>query len=63
MTLGIFLRLFVLLEVDCHKLDLSMEMHGDEGGPSYQKYISALHSQTEVKDEQLALKEGLKVLE
>lgn len=42
-TLGIFLRLFVLLEEDCHTLDLSMSVQGADTGPSYDKYASALH--------------------
>lgn len=63
-TLGIFMRLFVLLEVECNKLDLTMLMQGSgaEFGPSYHKYAAAFNKQTELKDEQLAQKNALKVL-
>ena len=63
-TLGIFLRLFVLLEVECHKLDVSEQMGGSvSSGPSYDKYVAALHQQTQLKDEQHSLRGGLQLLE
>ena len=57
------MRLFVLLEVECNKLDKTMELSSCESGPSYEKYALALHSLTIAKDEQLALRNGLQVLE
>lgn len=62
-TLGIFLRLFILLENDCHQLDLSMQVQGVDSGPSYGKYASALEEQTKFKDEQHTQRSGLQVLE
>lgn len=57
----------MLLEVDCHKLDLTMHMQGSGSGlncgPSYERYTSALHSLTKAKDEQLTLRGGLQLLE
>lgn len=65
-SLGIFLRLFVLLENDCHLLDMTMRTQGvtvTESGPSYEKYAQALDQQTHLKDEQLSLNNDLRVLE
>lgn len=62
-TLGIFLRLFVLLEEDCHKLDLAKHIEGNGRGPSYEKYAAILQQQTQLKDEQHSLRGDLKVLE
>lgn len=55
----------MLLEVECHKLDLAMQIqqNGAEFGPSYDKYAAALHQLTQLKDEQHSLKNGLQVLE
>jgi hypothetical protein len=45
-SLGIFYRLFTLLEMDCHKLDLRMaRLPGGEGasaGPSFEDHVSLL---------------------
>ena len=51
----------MLLEVECHKLDVSEQM-GDSVSsvPSYDKYVEALHKQTQLKDN---LRGGLQVLE
>ena len=62
-TLGIFLRLFVLLEDGCHQLDLSVTLQGSNCGPSYERYTSALHKLTNLKDELHRLQGGLVVLE
>lgn len=62
-SLGIFLRLFVLLEADCHKLDMTMRIQGGSGGPSFDRYSSALEEQTELKDKQKSLKDGLLLLQ
>ncbi len=34
-TLGIFYRLFQLMEDDCHELDVEEEDSREKGGPSY----------------------------
>jgi len=62
-TLGIFLRLFLLLENECHKLDLANHIQGSDSGPSYEKYSAILQQQTHRKDEQHSLKGDLKLLE
>ena len=62
-TLGIFLRLFVLLEDECHRLDLSVSLQGSNSGPSYERHATALHQQTELKTELHTLKNGLEILE
>ena len=63
-TLGIFLRLFVLLENACHELDLTAHMQGTEDcGPSYRRFAAALEQLTKLKDEQLALKSTKQQLE
>ena len=62
-TLGIFLRLFVLLEDTCHQLDLSASLQGSDCGPSYERYSAALRKLTNIKDEQLRLQNELSVLE
>ena len=62
-TLGIFLRLFVLLEDACHQLDLSASLQGSDCGPSYERYSAALSNLTNIKDKQLRLQNELNVLE
>lgn len=62
-TLGIFLRLFVLLENDCHRLDLAEHIEGSSSGPSYEKYAAVLQQQTELKDEGHSLRDDLRLLE
>lgn len=62
-TLGIFMRLFVLLEEDCHKLDQCMRIQGGDKGPSYEKYSSAMDNTRALKDEQQTLKDALQLLE
>ena len=56
--------MFVLLENACHELDLTAHMQGtDDCGPSYQRFSAALQHLTELKDEQLALKDTKQQLE
>ena len=62
-TLGIFLRLFVLLEDSCHELDLLAELQGSDAGCSYKHYITALRQQRALKDDAHVLEYNLKVLE
>ena len=62
-TLGIFVRLFVLLEDHCHELDLLAELQGSEGGKSYDRYVRALCRQRTLKDEAHVVEYNLKVLE
>ena len=62
-TLGIFLRLFVLLEDTCHQLDLSANLQESDCGPSYERYSAAFHKLTNIKDERLQLQNELNMLE
>ena len=62
-TLGIFLRLFTLLEDDCHHLDLSVSLQGSNSGPSYERYSSALRQLSDLKNECHNLQSGLELLE
>lgn len=63
-TLGIFLRLFVLLEDRCHELDLLAELQGSgEAGRSYERYVTALRQQRALKDQAHICEYNLKVLE
>ena len=62
-TLGIFLRLFVLLEDCCNELDLSVELQGSEAGCSYERYATALRQQRASKDEAHKIEYNIKVLE
>ena len=62
-TLGIFLRLFVLLEDVCHHLDLTAELNGSEGGRSFERYSAALRQQRALRDEVLSVQRQLTILE
>ena len=61
--LGIFYRLFTLLDDACHQLDLSASLQGSECGPSYQRYSAPLGKLTNFKDELSRLENELTVLE
>lgn len=53
MSLGIFNRLFNLLELACQDLDIEMAIHasgGGIGGPSYQQHVQALIEMSELKE-------------
>lgn len=52
-TLGIFYRLFSLLESECHLLDLKIteEDSTDEGGASYANHLRALQKFKNLKDQ------------
>ena len=51
-TLGIFYRLYTLLEEACHKLDLKAQFQGSQAGASYHRYISALRQQRALKEDE-----------
>ena len=58
------MRLFVLLENACHDLDLRAHTQAiDDHGPSYRRYADALQKLTQSKDEELALRDGLQLLQ
>ncbi len=53
-TLGIFYRLFQLMEDDCHELDVAIREEEDsreKGGPSYSHYMSDFARARTLKDE------------
>ena len=52
-SLGIFFRLFTLLETACHQLDLSLATQGeqDDTRHSYRLYSNALSSLTKLEEE------------
>ena len=62
-TLGIFLRLFVLLEDACHHLDLTAQLNDSVGGRSFERYSAALHQQRALKDEEYSTNNQLAILE
>ena len=62
-TLGIFLRLFVLLEDACHHLDLTAQLNGSVGGRSFERYLAALRQQRALKDEEYSTNNQLAILE
>ena len=57
------MHLFVLLENECHKLDIAMLSQGSDHRPSYEKYVSTLQQQIDLEDEQHSLQSNLQVLE
>ena len=53
MSLGIFDRLFSLLEGECKRLDVAMaesKSGGGVGGASFQRYTAALKQPTDLKE-------------
>ena len=56
-TLGIFYRLFKLLEEACHELDLTAKFSDSQAGSTYDRYITALRQQSSLKEseERLAM--------
>ena len=52
-TLGIFYRLFCLLEDECRNLDLKVatESSAAEGGPSYSRHVDSLKTLMKLKDD------------
>lgn len=63
-TLGIFYRLFVLLEEAAHKLDLKYAaQQGLVGGDSYTRQLGLLSRQSQLKDEETVLSDEVSDLE
>ena len=62
-TLGIFFRLFTLLENACHELDAKAVLQGLDGGRTYTNYIKAWERKVDVEDGILKLKTDLNVME
>ena len=61
--MGIFLRLFVLLEEDCHKLDCRADVVLDRVSViSYDNYCAALVTKRELMDEMVSLKDKINAL-
>ncbi|KAL5496199.1 hypothetical protein EMCRGX_G012437 [Ephydatia muelleri] len=62
-TMGIFLRLFVLLEEDCHKLDCRAVVLDGVSVISYDNYCAALVTKRELMDEMVSLKDTIQCFE
>ena len=50
MTLGIFYRLFKLLEDACHELDLIVKFSDSRAGSSYERHLNATRQQKTLKE-------------
>lgn len=50
LSLGIFLRLFNLLEAACKKLDLRVHLNNVGAGPTYERYMEAFSEQRNIKE-------------
>eukprot|EP00731_Ephydatia_muelleri_P014578 Em0008g298a len=61
--MGIFLRLFVLLEEDCHKLDCRAVVLDGVSVISYDNYCAALVTKRELMDEMVSLKDTIQCFE
>ena len=49
--MGIFYRLFILLENTAHKLDLKYAVKSGYAGASYERQLSNLQKQSQLKDD------------
>ena len=50
--MGIFYRLFKLLEEECHELDLVAVLPPTEAGPTYERYTTLLRKQSTLQEEE-----------
>ena len=52
-SLGIFFRLFTLLEDECHELDVchSSQFQGSTAGSSFTAFVTAMKRQAELRDD------------
>ena len=64
-SLGIFFRLFTLLEDDCHQLDVShsLALQGSTAGSTFNTFIIALQHQSTLRDSMDRVREQIQVLE
>ena len=64
-SLGIFFRLFTLLENACHELDVSIALQSIPGsaGPSFIQYADALQQQSTLHDDIATVNEQIFCLE
>ena len=60
---GYFLRLFVLLEEECHKLDCRAVVLDAVSAISYDNFCAALVTKQEIMDEMLSLKDTIQCFE
>ena len=56
-TLGVFYRLFSLLEEACHNLDVAATCQGSHAGGSYERYAQAVQSRSRLEEELRGVKE------
>lgn len=65
-TLGVFYRLFTLLEDECHKLDLEMAAQTiaqSDDRPSYTIHSNLVHQERSLLDEKVAVEGEIKWLD
>ena len=64
-SLGIFFRLFTLLEDDCHQLDVShsLELQGSTAGSTFNTFVTVLQCQSALRDSMDRVTEQIVVLE
>ena len=63
-SLGVFFRLFTLLEDECHELDVShsLELQGSIAGSGFNTFVTAVKRQRDSKDKITEQIEGLEQL-
>ena len=61
--LGIFLRLFSLMEEECHLLDVKNDLKASDCGISYTQYHEAQMKRRELMDEAQAVKSSIQMME
>ena len=64
-SLGIFFRLYTLLEDDCHQLYVThtLELQGSTAGSTFNTFVSDLQCQSTLRDSMDRVKEQIEVLE
>ena len=64
-SLGIFFRLFSLLEDDCHEVDVrhTLQLQGSTAGSTFNTFMTVLQRQSTLRDSSRRVSEQIKVLE
>ena len=62
-SLGIFFRLYTLMEEACHELDLAAADLSNEGGVSFSAYSADLQALSKLKDEAQMCEHGIHTLD
>ena len=61
--LGVYLRLFSLLEEACHKPDIAAVIQNSHAGGSYEQYVQAALTRSQLEHERLRVQEEIANLE